>query len=144
MLVDVEHGEGHDRITINLDVLMYRMPCEALTLDVQDVMGMHISDIRGDVIRRKIDKNGNHIGEQQMIEAVRESNQEFIQHLSKQLDDQEGCHIFGHFNINRAPGIFRISTHSRDQMTLSKIIEQGHQFNFTYKINHLSFGTDVD
>ena len=34
MLVEVQHGLEHDRITINLDVLLYRMPCEALTLDI--------------------------------------------------------------------------------------------------------------
>ena len=34
MLVDVEHGAGQDRITINLDIVMYKMPCEVLTLDV--------------------------------------------------------------------------------------------------------------
>jgi hypothetical protein len=37
-------------------------------------MGLYKFDIRGDVKRRKIDKNGNFIGEQQMIDMARESD----------------------------------------------------------------------
>jgi hypothetical protein len=54
-----------------------------------------------------------------MFDVLGETDQEFILHLSKQLEDKEGCHLFGHFNINRAPGMFRISTHAKDQLTLS-------------------------
>jgi len=36
MLVDISHED--DRLTINLDIVFPRMPCEVLTLDVQDVM----------------------------------------------------------------------------------------------------------
>lgn len=114
MLVDVSHGYGRDRITINLDIVFYKMPCEVLTLDVQDIMGMHIADVRGDMIRRKMDKNGKQMDDQPMFDVFHETNQEFIEHIGKQLDDGEGCHIFGHFDINRAPGMFRISTHARN------------------------------
>ena len=74
MLVDVEHGAGQDRITINLDIVMYKMPCEVLTLDVQDVMGMAIADVRGDMIRRKMDRNGNQIDEKPMFDVLGVTN----------------------------------------------------------------------
>ena len=83
MLVDVSHGVGSDRITINLDLIFYKMPCEVLTLDVQDVMGMHIADVRGDMIRRKLDKYGRQMDDQPMFDVFHETNQEFIDHIGK-------------------------------------------------------------
>jgi hypothetical protein len=40
--------------------------------------------------------------------------------------------------------MFRISTHARDELTLSMILEKGYKFDFSYYINHLSFGKDID
>jgi len=40
--------------------------------------------------------------------------------------------------------MFRISTHARDELTLSMILEKGYKFDFSYFINHLSFGKDID
>jgi hypothetical protein len=40
--------------------------------------------------------------------------------------------------------MFRISTHARDELTLSMILEKGYNFDFSYFINHLSFGKDID
>ena len=40
--------------------------------------------------------------------------------------------------------MFRISTHARDDLTLSMILEKGYNFDFSYVINHLSFGKDID
>jgi len=56
MLVDITNED--DRLTINLDIVFPRMPCEILTLDVQDVMNMHITDIRGEVEMRQLSSNG--------------------------------------------------------------------------------------
>ncbi len=40
--------------------------------------------------------------------------------------------------------MFRISTHARDELTLSMILEKGYKFDFSYVINHMSFGKDID
>ena len=142
MLVDISHDD--DRLTINLDIVFPRMPCEVLTLDVQDVMQMQINDIRGEVDMRRLSSDGQVIGSTSMIDYMKPTNREFIDHLQGQIEAQQGCQIYGHFNINRAPGLFRISTHARDELTLSMILEKGYSFDFSYVINHLSFGKDID
>jgi hypothetical protein len=45
MLVDISHHD--DRLNINVDIVFPRMPCEIISLDVQDVMGTHIVDVAG-------------------------------------------------------------------------------------------------
>jgi hypothetical protein len=79
MLVDISHDD--DRLTINLDIVFPRMPCEVLTLDVQDVMQMHINDIRGEVDMRKLSSDGQVIGSTSMIDYMKPTNREFIEHL---------------------------------------------------------------
>lgn len=79
MLVDISHDD--DRLTINLDIVFPRMPCEVLTLDVQDVMQMHINDIRGEVDMRKLSSDGQVIGSTSMIDYMKPTNREFIDHL---------------------------------------------------------------
>ncbi len=45
MLVDVSHRD--DQLHINLDIMFPYMPCDILTLDVEDVMGTHVVDVAG-------------------------------------------------------------------------------------------------
>ncbi len=79
MLVDISHDD--DRLTINLDIVFPRMPCEVLTLDVQDVMQMQINDIRGEVDMRMLSSDGKVIGSTSMIDYMKPTNREFIEHL---------------------------------------------------------------
>ena len=82
MLVDISHEE--DRLTINLDMTFPRMPCEALTLDVQDVMNMQITDIRGDLDMKWLRSDGSVIGSFPLIEMFkRQTGQEFIERIAK-------------------------------------------------------------
>lgn len=93
---------------------------------------------------RQLSSDGKVLRTISMIDYMKPTNREFIDKLQAQIEAQEGCQIYGHFNINRAPGMFRISTHARDELTLSMILEKGYKFDFSYFINHLSFGKDID
>jgi len=62
------------------------MPCEVLTLDVQDVMNMHITDIRGEVDMRWLSSDGTVIGSSSMIDYLRPTNREFLDRLEGQLE----------------------------------------------------------
>ena len=73
-------------MTINLDIVFPRMPCEVLTLDVQDVMNMHITDIRGEVDMRWLSSDGTVIGSSSMIDYLRPTNREFLDRLEGQLE----------------------------------------------------------
>ena len=45
MLVDVSHRD--DQLYINVDIYFPRMPCDILSLDVEDIMGTHMVDVSG-------------------------------------------------------------------------------------------------
>ena len=57
MLVDISHHD--DRLNINIDIVFPKMPCDVLSLDVQDVMGTHSVDISGSLFKKKITKTGD-------------------------------------------------------------------------------------
>ncbi len=52
MLVDISHHD--DRLNINVDIVFPRMPCEIISLDVQDVMGTHIVDVAGQLYKKRL------------------------------------------------------------------------------------------
>ena len=56
MLVDISHHE--DRLNININIVFPYIPCDLLTLDVQDVMGTHIVDIAGSLYKKRINQEG--------------------------------------------------------------------------------------
>jgi hypothetical protein len=60
MMVDVSHHD--DRLNINIDILFPKMPCELLSLDVQDVMGTHVVDIAGSLYKNHLSAEGKVIG----------------------------------------------------------------------------------
>jgi hypothetical protein len=49
----------------------------------------------------------------------------------------------GYFQINRVPGNFHISSHAYQDILMSLMVS-GYTFDFSYKINHISFGKDED
>ena len=59
MLVDISHHD--DRLNINVDITFPKMPCELLSLDVQDVMGTHIVDIAGSLYKIRLTEKGDYI-----------------------------------------------------------------------------------
>lgn len=56
MLVDISHHD--DRLNINIDIVFPKMPCDVLSLDVQDVMGTHVVDIAGSLYKKRISPDG--------------------------------------------------------------------------------------
>jgi hypothetical protein len=68
MLVDISHHD--DRLNINVDIVFPKMPCELLSLDVQDVMGTHIVDIAGSLFKRRLSQKGEFISETSMLDMI--------------------------------------------------------------------------
>jgi len=47
--------------------------------------------------------------------------------------------LYGYIEINRVPGNFHISTHAYNDIVMGLSFE-GFKFDYTYLINHISFG----
>ena len=50
-----------------MDVVFPRFPCDLLGLDVQDIMGTHLVDITGTLMKKKLSAEGEVVGEGQMM-----------------------------------------------------------------------------
>lgn len=66
MLVDISHSD--DRLNINVDIIFPRMPCDILTLDVQDVMGTHIVDISGSLYKKRLSESRTVLSQTSMLD----------------------------------------------------------------------------
>ncbi len=73
MQVDV--SQASQRISINMDIDFPYIPCYVLSLDVQDIVGTHIVDFEGTLIKSRMDDKGKVI--------------ESWNHGEKHIDDQK-------------------------------------------------------
>ena len=56
LIIDTSHRD--DFINVNIDIVFPRMPCDILSLDVQDILGTHKTDIMGPELHKyRLDKN---------------------------------------------------------------------------------------
>jgi hypothetical protein len=143
---------------------MLRLPCSLLSLDVQDVMGTHIMNIGGTLIKSRIDAQGkviasevlntnehkkksgddendhdhNHHHEDVQFDPVNYEN------VKTSLKNKEGCNIKGYIVVNKVPGNFHISSHAYGSI-IQRLASEGYfTFDVSHRINHLSFGEDKD
>ena len=88
MLVDISHHD--DRLNINIDIVFSKMPCDVLSLDVQDVMGTHVVDIAGSLFKKKIDKDGNVISQTSALDQIH-NRMDLMNRVKEEIDEKQGC-----------------------------------------------------
>ncbi len=88
MLVDISHHD--DRLNINIDIVFPKMPCDVLSLDVQDVMGTHVVDIAGSLFKKKIDKDGNVISQTSALDQIH-NRMDLMNRVKEEIDEKQGC-----------------------------------------------------
>jgi hypothetical protein len=94
MLVDISHTD--DRLNINVDVTFPHMPCDIISLDVQDVMGTHTSNVMGDLKKKKITMAGQFISEESALGKVN-SRMDLMNEIKAELEAKQGCQLVGFF-----------------------------------------------
>lgn len=83
MLVDISHHD--DKLTINVDIVFDKMPCEILSLDVQDVMGTHNVDIAGNLYKKGLDQDGEPVSVTNALQKAN-SREQLLQNVKQELD----------------------------------------------------------
>ncbi|CEM24367.1 unnamed protein product [Vitrella brassicaformis CCMP3155] len=152
----IDHRRDDDRLQINLDVSIHRLPCEILSLDAQDVMGSHEVDIHGNLVKTRISKDGAEL-ENMPIQGSQISprglspgaattiqyhySPEDLKKIEQMVKDLEGCRIRGFVQVNKVPGNVHISTHSHAHL-LASLYGTWQKMDIGHTINHLSFGND--
>lgn len=84
MLVDISHHD--DRLNINVDIVFPRLPCDVLSLDVQDVMGTHIVDISGSLFKKKITKDGEFLSQVSMLDQF-QNRMDLLKKVKEEMDN---------------------------------------------------------
>jgi len=162
-MIDVNSGE--EKLHINLDITLYKSPCDILSLDIVDVTGVHVVDIEGKLVKHRLNEAGEEIGIIQHIDddghtdsdaavkgmdaeyrnsvAAMAKTQTIYENTVKGLKNNEGCKMSGFVWINKVPGNFHISGHHYPD-AVQKLYMAGYKLDFSHKINHLSFGNLKD
>ena len=150
MYIDV--NRGGDKLTINLDIELFHLPCSLLSIDVDDVMGVHTVNLEGDLMKYKLDKKGNSIGQEPYfstkIKLEGHDHDHFAQpdyeQVKNELKNGEGCRIKGFFKVNKVPGNFHVSSHAFAP-TIQRLAQDNLlTIDVNHKINHLSFGNEME
>jgi hypothetical protein len=118
------------------------MPCDVLSLDVQDIMGTHKTDLMGDLKKNRLSKDGKILSTESALEKS-EFRASIRDRVKKELDDEQGCNMKGYFKVYRVPGNFHIATHAFGDIVMT-LRREGYNFDASYTINHLSFGNKED
>lgn len=156
MFIDVERGGDKVNINlfqliINLDITLHRYPCSILSLDVQDIMGSHTVNVHGSLTKNKLDSNGRVIGQEIYRKAKlshddsqEEEEMPDIELVQKEIKNNEGCQVFGHFYVNKVPGNFHMSSHAYGRI-IQQLASMGMlRFDVSHTINSLSFGENAE
>ena len=62
LVIDMSHRD--DFVNVNLDVTFPKIPCDVLSIDVEDILGTHKTDVMGDMHKQRLDKNGKFVNEE--------------------------------------------------------------------------------
>ena len=66
LVIDASHRD--DFVNVNIDILFPYMPCDILSLDVQDIMGTHKTDVMGELYKIRVDQNNKVISTESALE----------------------------------------------------------------------------
>ena len=55
--LEVDRSRG-EKLSVNVDVTFPRVPCYLLSIDVMDISGEHVDDVKHDIDRTRLDQSG--------------------------------------------------------------------------------------
>lgn len=116
------------------------MPCYIISVDVEDVIGSHIVDFEGTLVKNVIDSNGKII-ETLSVQDRGHNTQEVVQKTSEALDLNRGWRLKGNLIVNKVNGNFHISSHAYAEAIMI-LYAQRKMLDFSHTIKHLSFGSE--
>ena len=133
MYVDVNRGA--DKLKVNLDIDIDHIPCDLLAILTSDALGERSSDIKGEIMKSRLDKRGRILDTKKY--EINEPNYNKVKTESK---NEEGCNLKGYFFVDAVPGSFLITSGFYGGTVQRLSIEGGFKINAQHKINEISFG----
>lgn len=134
MYVNIDRAS--ETMKINLDVTLHNYPCALVSLDSVDIVGNHELNIKSTALQQRLNSNGSPIG-------LHTGN--FDPEAAKtQLQNNEGCRVTGHLEVNTVPGRFSLSSYSFNEHLVYITERDINKLNLSHTIHHLTFGQNSE
>lgn len=141
----IDNSKSSSSLRINVDLTLHRIPCHILNMDISDFTGAHTSNVKGTLVKRSLDKDGNVIKTASGDVAHKTEENVTPDEILKAFNESQGCRFTGSFDVMRLPGNFHIASHTFVPI-LREFREQGKNIhiNLTHTIHHISFEDEKD
>ena len=151
-LTYVDKNRGSDQIPVNIELDLYNLPCELLSIEIRNDLGLVVQNIDGNLTKYNLNQNLEITGQKKYElenlgrfghnhDHIAQPDYELVK---QQIKNKEGCRLEGHFFIDAVPGSFIISAKAF-YPTIEKLKREGlDTTNLEHKIKFLYFGQSVD
>ena len=151
-LTYVDKYRGSDQILVNLDIDFYNLPCELLSIEIRNDLGLKVQNIEGNLTKYILDQNHKKIGQKPYTleslgrfghdhDHIAQPDYELVK---RQITAKEGCKLKGEFYIDAVPGSFIISGKAF-YPTIERLKREGmDKYNLEHVINDLYFGDNKE
>ena len=150
-LMYVDKNRGADNLQVNMDIDFYNMPCELLSIEIRNNLGLRVQNIEGNMTKYNLDEKHQIIGEKPYIveslgrfghdhDHIAQPDYEVVK---KQINSKEGCKLKGTFFLDAVPGIVIISSNAFGPTIERLRRDKLDNTNVAHVINRLTFGDKV-
>lgn len=141
MLVDL--SPSSETLKVSLDISLTNYPCAIVCLDTADSIGSHTLNLEDGIEKIPINDKGEQIPNRTDVKVNGMPRDQIFNLAQEELKNHEGCRVKGKFELLRVPGNFHISAHGFRDIVQRLQQSEGFKFDFSHKVNHLSFGEEV-
>ena len=144
--IEIDYSRRSENLRINFDISLKFIPCSLISIDSQNIISETSNDekINYDRIDNKFNIIQNNYKKLNETEQENSSiNNQIFEETIKDLNEGNGCHVYGFFNVLKVPGIVIFSVNNYEK-TLNKLMNEekysNYKFDFSHKINKFIFG----
>jgi len=146
MAVDATRNET---LMMDVDVVFPRMPCQILYVDAYDASGKHEVDVRGRLMKTRLDAAGRAKGDYESAGGVDlgglvlfQRRPEHASEVKHAKLDMEGCRLHGRVEAQRVAGTLRISTGPESYGFLREVFNEPWDIDSRHEVKRFAFGPD--
>ena len=151
-LMYVDKNRGMDSLQVNMDINFDKMPCELLSIEIRNNLGIKVQNIEGNLTKYVLDKNSQIIAAKPYSlenlgrfghdhDHIAQPDYEFVK---KQINNKENCKLKGSFLIDAVPGIIIISSNVFAP-TIEKLRKENlYNLSMLHSIIQLNFGENLE
>ena len=150
-LMYVDKNRGSDKVKVNIDVELYNLPCDLLSIEIKNNLGLNVQNIEGNLTKYSINTKHQIIGSKPYaLESLGRFGHDHdhiaqpdFESVKTQIKNQEGCKLKGHFFVDAVPGSFIISPKAFSP-TIERLRREGIlKVNVEHHIKELFFGEKI-